>query len=140
MNRFVPRLISVQELTNGSGMYRRVLSTIDHEEEDALNRGKRNLRTTDNKEPLARKLHSMLLSIGPDAGDECFASAVELLSLDQTNSREPDDFRLDAFIAVQSVAQAISNDAWQFERNRLLLHAVNCAHSWLNARRLPDSY
>ena len=58
-----------------------VLPTIDHEEEDAFNRGTRNLRTTDNKEPLARKLHSMLLSIGPDAGDECFMSAVELLSL-----------------------------------------------------------
>jgi hypothetical protein len=117
-----------------------VLPTIDHEEEDAFNRGTRNLRTTDNKEPLARKLHSMLLSIGPDAGDECFMSAVELFSLEQMNSREPDEFRLDAFIAVQSVAEAISNDACQSERNRLLLHAVNCAHSWLNARRFPGLY
>jgi hypothetical protein len=117
-----------------------VLPTIDHEEEDAFNRGTRNLRTTDNKEPLARKLHSILLPIGPDAGDECFASAVELLSLEQMNSREPDDFRLDAFIALQSVAEAISNEACPSERNRLLLRAVNCARSWLNARRFPDPY
>jgi hypothetical protein len=121
MNRFVPRLISVQEFTNAL-VCTDVLPTIDHEEEGAFNRGTRNLRTTDTKERLARKLHSILLSIGPDAGDRCVTSAVELLSLEQMNSREPDDFRFDAIIAVQSVAEAISNDACQSERNRLLLH------------------
>jgi hypothetical protein len=113
----------------------------DYEEaEEAINRRTRNVRTTGNEEPFARKLHTILLSIGPDTGDTDFTSAVELLSLEQMNSRETDDFKLDAFIAVRSVAEAISNEACHSERNRLLLHAVNCARSWLNARRFPNPY
>jgi hypothetical protein len=99
-----------------------------------------NLITTGNDEPLARNVHTILLSIGPDATDRGIASAVALLSLAQTDLREPDDFRLDVFIAVRSVAEAISSQALCSERNRLLLHAVNCARSWLNARRFPDAY
>lgn len=96
------------------------------------------MRKTDNEEPFARKLHTILLSIGPDTGDTDFTSTVELLSLEQMNSRETDDFKLDAFMAVRSVAEAISNEACHSERNRLLLHAVNCARSWLDARRFSD--
>lgn len=96
------------------------------------------MTTTGNDEPLARNVHTILLSIGPDATDRDIARVVALLSLGQTDLREPDDFRLDVFIAVKSLAEAISSQTLYSERNRLLLHAVNCARSWLNARRFPD--
>lgn len=95
---------------------------------------------TGNDESLAHNVHAILLSIGPDATDQDIASAAKLLSLVQTDLREPDDFRLDVFIAVQSVAEALSSQTFYSERNRLLLHAVNCARSWLNARGFPDAY
>jgi len=95
---------------------------------------------TDHEEPFARKVHTILLSIRPESGDREFASAIELLSLERATVRQPDDFRTEAFFAVGSVTKAISEEACYSERKRLLLHAVNSAHSWLNARRFPDDY
>jgi hypothetical protein len=119
---------------------RRAANVGDDKAREAINRMARNLTTTGNDEPLACNVHTILLSIGPDAIDRDIAIAIELLSPGQTDLREPDDFRLDVFIAVQSVAEAISSHELYSERNRLLLHAVNCARSWLNARRFQDAY
>jgi hypothetical protein len=95
---------------------------------------------TDYEEPFARKVHTILLSLRPESGHREFASAVELLSLERTTVGQPDDFRAEAFFAVRSVTNAISEGACYSERNRLLLQAVNSAHSWLNARRFLDPY
>jgi hypothetical protein len=94
---------------------------------------------TDYEEPLARKVHTILLSLRPESGYREFASTVELLSLEQTTVRQSDDFRAEAFFAVRSVTKAIFEGACYSERNRLLFHAVNSAHSWLNARRFLDT-
>ena len=84
---------------------------------------------TDHEEPFAREVHTMLLSLRPDSGHREFASAVELFALERTTVRQPDDFRADTFLAVRSVMNAVSEGACYSERKRLLLHAVNSAHS-----------
>ena len=62
---------------------------------------------------------------------------------DRADDLVPDDLlravEATLFAATEPItAEAISSQTLYSERNRLLLHAVNCARSWLNARRFPD--
>jgi len=95
----------------------------------------------DYEETLAREVHTLLLSATPESADRDLASAAELVSLekDPTACRR-DDFRREAFSAIQDFRSAIVERASYSERKRRLRHAVNSAHGWLNARRFPNPY
>jgi hypothetical protein len=95
----------------------------------------------DYEETLAREVHTLLLSAKPESADRDLARAAELVSIekDPTASRR-DDFRRGALSAIQESRNAIVEGASHSERKRRLRHAVNCAHSWLNARRFPNPY
>jgi hypothetical protein len=95
----------------------------------------------DYEEALAYEVHTLLLSVKPESVERELASAAELVSLerDLTVGRR-DDFRAGVFSAIQDSRGAIVEGASYSERKRRLLHAVNCAHGWLNARRFPSPY
>ena len=89
---------------------------------------------TDREQPIAREVHTLLLSANPASDDLHLAKAAELTSPEKTTARPSDDFRADACLAIQKVWKAIFEGASEAERKRLLLHAVVSARSWLNAR------
>jgi hypothetical protein len=95
----------------------------------------------DYEESLAHEVHTLLLSVKPESADRDLASAAELASLEKVPTAcRRDDFRREAFSAIQDSRNAIVEGASYPERKRRLLHAVNCAHGWLNARRFPSPY
>lgn len=95
----------------------------------------------DYEEILAGEVHTLLLSAKPESADRNLARAAELVSLENapTTCRR-DDFRRGAFYAIQDSRNVIVEGASCSEQKRRLRHAVNCAHSWLNARRFPSPY
>ena len=95
----------------------------------------------DYEEDVAREVHSLLLSAKPESTGRDLASAAERASFEKDpRARRSDDFRAGAFSAIQDFKNAIVEGASYFERKRRLRHAVNSAHSRLNARRFPNPY
>jgi hypothetical protein len=95
----------------------------------------------DYEEDVAREVHTLLLSAKPESTGRDLASAAERASFEKdAGARRNDDFRAGAFSAIQDFRNAIVEGAGYFERKRRLRHAVNSAHSWLNARRFPNPY
>lgn len=93
---------------------------------------------TDDEELMAREVHTLLLVARPESDDRNFASAAELaLSGNAHAVRQRDDFKAEVLLAIKEVEKAITEGAGLFERKRRHRHAVNSAHSWLNARRFP---
>jgi hypothetical protein len=95
----------------------------------------------DYEEAVAREVHTSLLSAKPETTDKDLTSAAERASFEKdSRACRSDDFRAGAFSAIQDLRNAIVEGASYSERRRRLRHAVNSAHSWLNARRFSNPY
>lgn len=95
----------------------------------------------DYEEAAAREVYTLLLSAKPESTDRDLASAAERASFEKDPTAcRGDDFRAGAFSAIQDFRNAIVEGASLPERKRLLQHAANSAHAWLNARRFPSLY
>lgn len=95
----------------------------------------------DYEETLAHEVHTLLLSVRLKSAGRDLANAAELAALEKNPAASRrDDFRAAAISAIQDSSGAIVEGASYSERKRRLLHAVNCAHGWLNARKFPSPY
>jgi len=90
---------------------------------------------TDYEESTAREVVRLLLSAHPTADDAALTKAAELSDAERnTTTRPRDDYRADAWLAIQRVRKALADGKPAIEVLTLLHSAIGAAENWLKAR------
>jgi hypothetical protein len=80
---------------------------------------------------VASEVHELLLEARPQADDVNLARAVEITSSPDLVAH--DDFRANAFLAIQRLRKAIADGAGASEAEDLLLDAISTSERWVRA-------